>query len=73
MLKVQQRKLLKKCLLKRHRVYSIAPVKVDGAKKLDSAEELRNKKLDLIVTLGGDGTTLRTFRHVRNENTCTWD
>ena len=30
-------------------------------------EELKKEKLDLVVTLGGDGTTLRVFRSLENE------
>ena len=60
-------KVAKKMLAKKARVYTISPVSVKGAKKVESVEELRNKKLDLVVTLGGDGTTLRAFRHLQNE------
>ena len=61
------KKVAKKLLAKKIEVYTIAPVSVTGAKKVESSEELRNKKLDLVITLGGDGTTLRTFRHLRDE------
>ncbi len=61
------RKLAKKLLAKKAEVYTIAPVSVEGAKQVESVEELRNKKLDLVITLGGDGTTLRAFRHLQNE------
>lgn len=57
----------KKLLAKKVEVYTIAPVSVEGAKQVEIAEELRDKKLDLVITLGGDGTTLRTFRHLRDE------
>jgi len=57
----------KKLLAKKIQVYTIAPVSVTGAQKVDVAEELKNKKLDLVITLGGDGTTLRTFRHLQDE------
>ncbi len=46
---------------------TIAPVSVSGAEKVESLEELSKIKLDLVVTLGGDGTTLRAFRNLRNE------
>ena len=61
------RKVAKKLLAKKAEVYTIAPVSVEGAKQVESVEELRNKKLDLVITLGGDGTTLRAFRHLQNE------
>ncbi len=61
------RKVAKKLLAKKAEVYTIAPVSVEGAKQVESVEELRNKKLDLVITLGGDGTTLRAFRHLENE------
>ena len=61
------KKVTNKLLAKRAEVYTISPVSVTGAKKVESVEELRNKKLDLVVTLGGDGTTLRAFRHLQNE------
>jgi len=61
------RKVAKKLLSKKIEVFTIAPVSVTGAKKVESTEELKNKKLDLVITLGGDGTTLRTFRHLRDE------
>lgn len=61
------RKVAKKLLAKKAKVYTIAPVAVVGAKQVESVEELQNKKLDLVITLGGDGTTLRAFRHLQNE------
>ncbi len=61
------RKVAKKLLAKKAKVYTIAPVSVEGAKQVESVEELQNKKLDLVITLGGDGTTLRAFRHLQNE------
>ena len=61
------KKVAKKLLSKKIEVFTIAPVSVPGAKKVESAEELKNKKLDLVITLGGDGTTLRTFRHLQDE------
>ena len=57
----------KKLLSKKITVYTIAPVNVTGAKQVESLEKLNKVKLDLAITLGGDGTTLRTFRNLRNE------
>jgi NAD+ kinase len=61
------KKVAKKLLANRAEVFTIAPVSVDGAKKMESVDDLNDKKLDLIVTLGGDGTTLRTFRSLKSE------
>ena len=57
----------KKFLAKKSKVFTIAPIYVEGAKKLDSLGDLKQEKLDLVVTLGGDGTTLRVFRHLDND------
>jgi NAD+ kinase len=61
------KKVAKKLLSKKIEVFTIAPVSVKGAKKVESTEELKNTKLDLVITIGGDGTTLRTFRHLQDE------
>ena len=61
------KKVAKKLLAKKIKVYTIAPVSVAGAEKVEIAEELKNKKLDLVITLGGDGTTLRTFRQLQDD------
>ncbi len=61
------KKVAKKLLGKKIEVFTIAPVSVTGSTKVESIVELKNKKLDLVITLGGDGTTLRTFRHLENE------
>ena len=61
------RDVAKKFLAKKSKVYTISPVYVDGAMKLESLEELKKMNLDLVVTLGGDGTTLRVFRNLENE------
>jgi NAD+ kinase len=61
------RKVTKKLLGKKINVFTISPVEVEGAKKVSTLEELRSDKLDLTITLGGDGTTLRTFRYLENE------
>ncbi|MHA7734816.1 NAD(+)/NADH kinase [Nitrosopumilus sp. S6] len=57
----------KKLLKKKSKVYTIAPIQVEGAKKIETLEELKKIKLDLVITLGGDGTTLRVFRNLDNE------
>lgn len=61
------RKVAKKFLANRAEVFTISPVSVEGAKKMESFDDISDKKLDLVVTLGGDGTTLRTFRSLTNE------
>lgn len=61
------RKVAKKLLAKKARVFTVSPVDVEGAKKVGDLEELKATKLDLTITLGGDGTTLRTFRYLENE------
>jgi len=61
------KKVAKKLLAKKAKVYTVSPVDVDGAKKVNDLEDLKNTKLDLTITLGGDGTTLRTFRYLENE------
>jgi NAD+ kinase len=61
------RKVAKKFLARKVKVYTVSPVDVDGAKKVNDLEELKTTKLDLTITLGGDGTTLRTFRYLENE------
>jgi NAD+ kinase len=59
-------KIAKKLLKLKSRVYTIAPVSLVGTKKIDSLEDLNKISLDLVITLGGDGTTLRTFRSLEN-------
>ena len=44
----------KKLLAKKVTVFTISPIKVEGAKQMDALEELKNEKLDLVITLGGD-------------------
>jgi len=61
------KKVAKKILTKKSEVFTISPVEVDGAKKVSTVEELRTTNLDLTITLGGDGTTLRAFRYLENE------
>ncbi len=61
------RKVAKKFLANRAEVFTISPVSVEGAKKMETFDDISDKKLDLVVTLGGDGTTLRTFRSLTSE------
>ncbi len=61
------KKVAKKFLAKKAKVFTISPVSVEGCKKVESIQDLKKEKLDLAVTLGGDGTTLRAFRHLENE------
>jgi NAD+ kinase len=61
------KKVAKKFLANGSEVFTVAPVFVEGAKKVEVTEDLGDKKLDLVITLGGDGTTLRTFRSLTNE------
>ena len=60
-------KAAKKFLKNNSKVFTISPVSVTGTTKIDSLDELKKEKLDLVVTLGGDGTTLRTFRQLEND------
>jgi len=57
----------KKLLAKKSTVYTISPIEVEGTKKVEALEDLKKVKLDLVITLGGDGTTLRVFRNLENE------
>ena len=61
------KEVAKKFLAKKCTVFTIAPVIVEGSKEVESLAELKKEKLDLAVTLGGDGTTLRTLRHLEND------
>lgn len=61
------KKVARKLLEKKINVYTISPVEAEGAKKVTDLEELKTTELDLTITLGGDGTTLRTFRYLENE------
>ncbi|MXX20850.1 MAG: NAD(+)/NADH kinase [Cenarchaeum sp. SB0661_bin_35] len=49
------------------RVYVLSPISVNGAIPLEAIEDLGDAGLDLAITLGGDGTTLRTLRHLSDE------
>ncbi|MHA7647739.1 NAD(+)/NADH kinase [Nitrosopumilus sp. S4] len=57
----------KKLLAKKSTVYTISPIEVEGTKQMETLEDLKKIKLDLVITLGGDGTTLRVFRNLQNE------
>jgi len=59
--------VVKNLLARKITVYTISPIEVEGAKKMDALEELKKENLDLVITLGGDGTTLRVFRNLENE------
>ena len=61
------RDVVRKFLSKKSTVYTVSPIEVEGAKKVETLEELKKITLDLVVTLGGDGTTLRVFRNLDNE------
>jgi len=61
------KKVAKKFLAKKSTVYTISPVSVQNCKKVETIQDLKKEKLDLVVTLGGDGTTLRAFRNLENE------
>ena len=61
------KKIAKKLITKKIQVFTIAPISITGATQVETAKELKNKKLDLVITLGGDGTTLRTFRYIYDE------
>ena len=49
------------------KVHVLAPVSVEGAIQIDTLDDLGGSRPDLAVTLGGDGTTLRTLRHLADE------
>ena len=61
------KKVAKKFLAKKCSVFTISPIEVEGAKEVETISELKKEKLDLVITLGGDGTTLRAFRNLENE------
>ncbi|MDH3360809.1 MAG: NAD(+)/NADH kinase [Nitrosopumilus sp.] len=61
------RDVTRKLLARKIIVYTISPIDVEGAKKMEALEELKKENLDLVITLGGDGTTLRVFRNLENE------
>ncbi len=60
--------IAKKLLAKKSQVFTISPIEVEGAHQMETLDELKKeKRLDLVITLGGDGTTLRVFRYLENE------
>jgi len=61
------KEVTKKLLAKKSTVFTISPIQVEGATEIDTLEELKKERLDLVITLGGDGTTLRVFRNLENE------
>ena len=48
------RKIVKKIQKIKSTVYTVSPITVDGAKMVESLEDLKKIKLDLVITLGGD-------------------
>lgn len=58
------RKVARRFLAEGCAVHTVSPVSVDGAEEVDSISELGGRNMDLAVTLGGDGTTLRAFRNM---------
>ena len=48
-------------------VHVLAPVSVRGATQIDTLGDLGRTKPNLAITLGGDGTTLRTLRYLADE------
>lgn len=57
----------KKFLAIKSAVYTVSPVEVEGATTMGTLEEIGGVGPDLVVTLGGDGTTLRAFRGLEGE------
>ena len=44
-------------------IYVINPLTIDGTRAIET-EELKDLKLDMVIAIGGDGTTLRAFRYI---------
>ena len=61
------RKVAKKLLASKCSVYTVLPISVQGAEAVETIPDLKAARPDLVVTLGGDGTTLRTFRELDDE------
>lgn len=61
------RSVAEKLLAAKCTVYTISPITVSGTKKVDAVSELKSEEIDLVITLGGDGTTLRAFRDLEND------
>ena len=64
---MQQKKLPKNFLQKKLLYLLFHQYQYQGCKKVETMQDLKKEKLDLVVTLGGDGTTLRAFRNLENE------
>ena len=60
-------KVAKIFLSRKITVYTVSPASVPGTKTVEETEDLKKEKIDLAITLGGDGTTLRAFRGLGNE------
>ena len=61
------RKVAKKLLGSGCAVHAVTPASVPGAERAETISDLKAARPDLVVTLGGDGTTLRTFRELDDE------
>ncbi len=61
------RAVAKKFLAIKSKVLTVSPARAEGAAVVESLDELGRERPDLVVTLGGDGTTLRVFRHLKND------
>ena len=48
-------------------VYVLSPIQAKGATQIELLKDLKDTKPDLAITLGGDGTTLRTLRYLSDE------
>jgi NAD+ kinase len=48
-------------------VYATSPLTIDGARSIET-EQLKNLVLDMVIAVGGDGTTLRAFRYIPHES-----
>lgn len=44
-------------------IYVIEPLTIVGTRAIET-KELKNLELDMVIAIGGDGTTLRAFRHI---------
>src|SRR5215831_8345092 len=44
-------------------VYAVSPLMIEGSRPVH-AEDLRKIDVDIVFAIGGDGTTLRAFRHI---------
>ena len=48
-------------------VIATPPVSAEGVRVAEDVESMRGESLDMVITLGGDGTTLRTARGLDSE------